>query len=98
MRNTDIGQPPRPVRAMHRRHVNLVEVGPFLAIDFDVDEVRVHRGGDFGVLEAFMLHHVAPVAGAVANGEKDRPVELAGLLQRLLAPGMPIDGIIGVLQ
>ncbi len=55
-------------------HVEAVEVGPLLAIDLDVHEVLVHQGGDLRVLEALALHHVAPVAGGVADGEEDRLV------------------------
>ena len=62
------------LKRLDRRHVDLVEVGPLLAVDLDVDEMLVHQGRDRGVLEALVLHHVAPVAGRVADREEDRPV------------------------
>ena len=58
-------------------HVDLVDVRPLLAIDLDVDVEPVHHLGDLVVFEALMRHDVAPVAGGVADGEQDRPVELA---------------------
>ena len=50
------------------------------------------------VLERLALHHVAPVAGRVADREEDRLVLRPGLLQRLLAPGIPVHRVVGVLQ
>jgi len=38
--------------------VDLVEVGPLLAIDLDVDEEPVHHLGDARVLEALVRHDV----------------------------------------
>ena len=52
--------------------VDLVEIGPLLAIDLDVDEIGVHRRGDRRILERFVRHHVAPVARRVADRQQDR--------------------------
>lgn len=41
---------------------------------------------------------MAPVAGRVADGKKDWLVFLLGFLKSLIAPGMPIDRVIGVLE
>ena len=57
-----------------RVHVDRVEVGPFLAVDLDVDEELVHELRRRLVLERLVLHDVAPVAGRVADREQDRPV------------------------
>ena len=57
-----------------RVHVERVDVGPLLAIDLDVDEVLVHQRRRRRALERLVRHHVAPVAGAVADREQDRPV------------------------
>ncbi|MDC4225991.1 MAG: hypothetical protein MPW15_17510 [Candidatus Manganitrophus sp.] len=78
--------------------INLVEVGPLLAIDLDVDEVLVHPLRGLFILERFVLHHVAPVAGGVADGEEDRLVLIFGLFKRLLPPGVPIDRIVRMLE
>ena len=81
-----------------RVHVDRVEVGPLLAVDLDVDEVLVHQPRGLGVLERLVLHHVAPVAGRVADGEQDRPVLVARSVERLVAPGVPVDGVVRVLE
>ena len=52
---------------LHGVHVDRVDVGSLLAVDLDVDERGVHRGGDLVVLEALVGHDVAPVAGRVAR-------------------------------
>ena len=61
---------------VQRVHVDRVDIGPLLAIDLDVDEVLVHQRRDLRVLEALMRHHVAPVAGGVADRQQDRLVRL----------------------
>ena len=87
------GQPPF-CRAPARRLVDLVEVRPLLAVDLDVDEQLVHQRRGLGVREALLVHHVAPVAGGVADGEQNRLVRLARLCQRFVAPGAPMHRIV----
>ena len=83
---------------LHRLHVDRVDVGALLAVDLDADEVLVHVGGGRLVLEGLALHHVAPVAGRVADREQDRPVLASRPRQRLVAPRVPVDGVVAVLQ
>src|SRR5262249_30423276 len=59
--------------------------------------VTVQLGGDLLVVEGFLLHHVAPVAGRVADAEENRPGLAPGPLEGLLAPGGPVDGGVRVL-
>ncbi len=77
--------------------VDLVEVGPFLAVDLDVDEKPVHQLGGRLVLERLVRHHVAPVAGRVADREQHRLVLAARALEGLVAPGVPVHRVGGVL-
>ena len=42
--------------------------------------------------------HVTPVTGRVADGEKDRPVLVARPLERILAPRVPVDRVVLVLE
>ena len=58
---------------LHRRHVDGVDVGPLLAVDLDRHVVLVEERRDLGILERLLLHHVAPVAGRVADAEQHRP-------------------------
>ena len=48
--------------------------------------------------ERLVLHHVAPVAGRIADREKDRLVFRPGPREGLVPPGIPVDGIAGMLQ
>src|SRR6185436_16602124 len=50
------------------------------------------------ILEALMLHHMAPVARRIADGEKDGPLLLLCATQRLRSPREPVHGIVLVLQ
>jgi len=82
----------------HRIHVDLVHVGPFLAVHLDADEVAVHeRRGGF-ILEGFTLHDVTPMAGAVADGDQQRAVELFGPLESFRSPGIPVHRVLAVLE
>ena len=78
-------------------HVDRVEVGPLLAVDLDAHEAGVHRGGHLVVLERLVGHHVAPVAGGVADRQQDRHVARRGLGQRLGRPLLPVHRVVGVL-
>ena len=57
--------------------VDLVEIGTLLAIHLDVHEQPVHGGRNLRVLEGLVCHHMAPVAGGVADRKQDRLVLLA---------------------
>ena len=69
-----------------RLHVDRVQVGPLLAVELDAHEALVHERGGVRVLEGLALHHVAPVAGRVADRQQDRHVALA---RRAPAPRRP---------
>ncbi len=73
--------------------IDLIEIRALLAVDLDADELRVHLGGDLWVLEALVGHHVAPVAGGVADRQEDRLVLGARRGQRRLVPGLPMDRV-----
>ena len=83
---------------LHRFHVDGVQVGPLLPVDLDAHEVLVQERRDALVLEALPLHHVAPVAGGVADAQEDGLVLGLRLLQGLRSPGVPVHGVVGVLQ
>ena len=70
---------------------------PFFAIDFDIHKIAIHDGGDFFALEGFVRHNMAPVAGRVANREKDRFILATRLGEGFFTPRVPIDRIMRVL-
>ncbi len=93
----------RPAAAAPRDHlvgelVEPVQVRSLLAVHLDVDEQAVHRFRGRRVLEALVRHHVAPVAGAVADRQKDRLALAPREFERLLAPGAPVHRIVAVLE
>ena len=87
-----------PRHRLHGLHIDVIDVGALLAIDLDAHEVAVHHGGGVGVLERLALHHVTPVAGGVADGQQNRLVFRLGARESLLAPRIPIDGVVRVLK
>jgi hypothetical protein len=89
--------PPRAAHELDDELVDVIEIRTFLAVDLDRDEIVVHLASDIGVLERLALHDVAPVARGVANRQNDGLVLRSGLGQGLGTPGVPIDGITGVL-
>ena len=80
------------------RLIDGIEVGPLLAVDLDVDVELVHQRGRRLALEALMGHDMAPMAGGIADGEQDRLLLGLGLGQRLGPPGLPMHGVVPVLQ
>ena len=83
---------------MQRGHVDVVDVRPLLAVDFDVDEAAFISAAVSAFSNDLVRHHMAPVAGGVADREQDRAVAPLGLGERLGAPGAPVHGIMRVLQ
>src|SRR5258708_7424938 len=70
----------------------------FLAIHFDRYEVFVKDGSDLRVRKAFAFHDVAPVAGGIANLQKDWLVFSPRLLKSSVPPRVPVDWVIGMLK
>ena len=87
-----------PGHALHESHVDAVEIWPLFAIDFDADETFVHQPRDLFVLKTLALHHVAPVTRRIADREKDRLVLPPRFREGFLAPRIPIDRIVRVLE
>ena len=85
------------LQPQQRIHVEPVHIGPLLAVHLDADEVRVHQRRRLFILEGFALHHMAPVAGAVANGDQQRPLLRPRAGQRLFAPGVPVHRVVHML-
>ena len=79
-------------------HVDTVQVGALFPVHLDADEIGIHDLGGSVILERFVGHHMAPMAGSVANAEEDGLVLLASLGEGLLAPWVPIDGVVSVLE
>ena len=90
-----------PALSRHRLdglHVDVVDVRPFLSVHLDRHEVAVQDLGDRRGLEGFVLHDVAPVARRVADREEDRLLLGARLREGLLAPRIPVDRVVLVLE
>ena len=85
-------------RRLDKGHVGGVHVGAFLPVHLDRHEAVVQQLGDGRVLEALALHDVAPVAGRVADREKDGLVFPACPGKGFFAPRVPIDGVVRVLE
>ena len=92
----------RPAAAARHRldggHVDLVQVGPLLAVHLDRDEALVQVPRRPRVLERLALHDVAPVARRVADREEDRAIEDRRSRERIGSPREPVDRVVRVLQ
>ncbi len=89
---------PAARRRLHEQHVHAVHVGPLLAIHFYGHEILVQHPRSRLILKRFMLHHMTPVASGIPDRQKNRLVLARRLFERLIAPGIPIHRIMGVLQ
>ncbi len=81
-----------------REHIDVVDVRALLAVDQHVDEPAVHQRGDLRIAVERALRHMAPVAGKVADREKNRLVLAPRLVQRLLPPRVPVHRVVGMFQ
>ena len=79
-----------------RRHVGRVDFGMLLPVDLDGDDPRGEPLPHRLIGERFAGHHVAPVAGRVADRHQHRNVAPHRLRERLRAPRPPVDRVIGV--
>ena len=86
-----------PDHRLHRAHVDVVDVGPLLAVDLHGDVVLVQDSRQLLVLERLPLHDVTPVARRVADGKEQRLVLAPRLLERLRPPRVPVDRVVRVL-
>jgi hypothetical protein len=87
-----------PGEGLHRLHVDRVDVGSLLAVDLDADEIGVHEGRGRLVLEGLALHHVAPVAGGIADRKQDRQILATRPVERLGAPRIPVHRVVAMLE
>src|SRR5438552_14506064 len=78
-----------PGHGLNEGHVDFIDIGPFFAIDLDAHTMLVQIISHFLALEGFALHHVAPVAGRVADAQENRVVFAPGLGESLLSPRIP---------
>ena len=69
-----------------------------LAIDLDAHEQLVHQPRRRVVLERLVLHHVAPVAGGVADAQQDGLVLAPRFFEGIVAPRVPVDRVVRVLE
>src|SRR5256885_5511715 len=72
-----------------------VDVRSLVSVHLDCDEVTVDDGGEVRILVRFAVDHVAPVAPGGPDVQEDRPVEFLRLAECLLAPRVPVDGLMG---
>src|SRR6478672_4964339 len=92
------GPPPTAGCSLDKCHINPINIRTFLAIDLDVDKVAIHQRGCGRVFERLVRHDVTPMASGVADGEEDRLIFASGPEKRFFAPGIPIDGVLRMLQ
>src|SRR5262245_43099271 len=67
------GQRPAPALGHDLGHelVDLIQIGTLFSVDLDVDEIFIHQLCDFRVFKALMSHDMAPVAGGIADTQKN---------------------------
>ena len=80
---------------LHRALVARVHVRPFVAVDLDAHEVPIEDLGDTRVLIGLAIHDVTPVAPHRADIQQDRLLLDARSRERVVAPGQPVDRLMG---
>ncbi len=83
---------------MDEEHIDAIDIRAFFPIDLNADEMLIQDLGDVWVFKRLVLHDVTPVAGGVPDREKNRSVLFTRFGERILAPGKPVDRIVGMLK
>jgi hypothetical protein len=84
-----------PRDRLHRTLVARIHVGALVPVHLDADEVPVEEVGQGRILVRFAIHDMAPMAPHGPDIEQDRAVLPPGGLEGLLAPGVPVDRLVG---
>ena len=79
-------------------HVDSINVRSFFPVHLDGDKVSIHQLRHLAVFEGLPFHDLTPVTRGVTDGEEDRFVLLFRFFEGRLGPGIPVHGIIGMLQ
>ena len=88
------GPSARSGQGAHGLLVPCVHVGPLVTVDLDRDELLVDDSGEPRVLVRLSVDHVAPVAPRGSDVQEDGAIELLRLAKRLVAPRMPVHGLV----
>ena len=83
-----------PADGGHRGLVAGVHIRPLVPVHLHRDKVLVDHRGQFGILVAFAIHHMAPVAPHRADIQQDRLVLAGGVGKSLGPPLMPPDRLV----
>ena len=78
--------------------INFIDIGALLPIDLDIDEEPIHERSRRLILEAFVRHHMAPMARGIADGEQNRLSGVACEVEGVIVPRVPINGVFSVLE
>ena len=98
-RAENVQRPPAvTVNQLNRLHIDVVHIRPLLAINLDAHDQLILQRRDLLVLERLPLHHMAPVAGRVADRNQHRLLLRPRPRPRLLAPGLPVNRVPRMLQ
>ena len=87
-----------PRHRLTRAHIERIDIGTLLTVNFYRDKMLVEYVCDLLRLEALVRHHVAPMARRIADAQKNGLVLLACASECFLAPREPVYGIVRVLS
>src|SRR5580658_8108070 len=86
--------PTLPAYRTDRSLVPAVNVRTLVAVHLHRNKMLIHNGRNFRVIVGLAVHHMAPVAPHRANVEQHGFVRALRRGKRLLAPLMPLNGLV----
>ena len=87
-----------PGHCLTHGHVDLVDIGTLFAIHLDGDETVVERCRYGVIFERLVCHDVAPMAGGIADGQKNRLILATRFVESRISPRIPVHRVVGMLQ
>ena len=79
-------------------HIYLIHIGALLSVHLNTDKMMIHNICNILIFKRFTLHHMAPMAGGIANTNQYRFVFSYRPFKGFGFPCIPIDGVVGMLQ
>jgi hypothetical protein len=79
-------------------HINLVNVRTFFSIDLYSYVILIEKVSYLRIFKRFMGHDMAPMAGGIPDGKKNRLVFIVSFLESLVSPRIPVYRILCMLK
>src|SRR5437868_5163563 len=76
----------------------MIKIGSFFPVNFDIDEILIHKFCSCFIFKTFFFHYMTPMASGIPNANQYWFILILCPLQSFFTPGIPVNGIMCMLQ